>query len=152
MLFHSEKTTFFSSSCIKWTPWTVRLCNPVNKAQKWWTKAPKCKHQLFSCTSLRRLRFIKLIFQVERDLDAFFLHPVGPHEEARQSSERHPPFCGSLTQPVLLVSFYSERTELTRVEWRSWFQGYIESSTPEVCGIWQGYLSDLCGFFLKEFP
>lgn len=58
-------------------------------------------------------------------------------EKLMESSERS-------TQPVLLVSAFSEKTALTQVE------GNIKSRTPEDCGIGLRYLTDLCGFFKAQ--
>lgn len=86
-----------------------------------------------------KLRPPNLVSFVVGDLSASFLSPSAliNQEKLMESSERS-------TQPVLLVSAFSEKTALTQVE------GNIKSRTLEDCGIGLRYLTDLCGFFKAQ--
>lgn len=86
-----------------------------------------------------KLRPPNLVSFVVGDLSASFLSPSAlvNQEKLMESSERS-------TQPVLLVSAFSEKTALTQVE------GNIKSRTPEDCRIGLRYLTDLCGFFKAQ--
>lgn len=125
------KTTLFPSSCIENDPkWTVE-----NDKTLWITcRKGGQKHKNVNISSppappSEGLSFINLIFQVGSDLDAFFLPLL------QQSSERHPPFsAGVLTQPVLLVSSRSERTELMRVECTSCSRVTLRAAPQRIVG------------------
>lgn len=86
-----------------------------------------------------KLRLPNLVSFVVGDLSASFLSPSAliNQEKLMESSERS-------TQPVLLVSAFSENIALTQVE------GNIKSRAPEDCGIGLRYLTDLCGFFKAQ--